>query len=106
MISREEPPDEIYLELFRKASQRNGANMVADIVRVARHLADRSLKKHRASRPIVLDASAKEIAKYRGYLQPGDMLEALTSLEKRGLDARLARTPRARPGAVSIELGM
>jgi len=40
MISREEPPDTTYVRLFHEAITRNGSLFAADILRLARHLAD------------------------------------------------------------------
>ena len=42
MISREEPPDETYLALFHEAIRRNGAALAADVLLLARHLAQQS----------------------------------------------------------------
>jgi hypothetical protein len=39
MISREEPPDQTYMELFHRAIERNGAALAADVLCLAHYLA-------------------------------------------------------------------
>lgn len=38
MISAEEPPDDLYVELFRRAVERNGAKLARDMIHLANHL--------------------------------------------------------------------